>query len=154
MTLKTFEGNYQGKGLKIGLVASRFNYFITQKLIEGAEDALARHGVNLENVGLYLVPGALEVPLLVKNILNNYDAVIALGTIIRGSTPHFDYVASESAKGLAQLALESGKPVINCLLTTDNLEQAIERAGTKSGNKGFDAIQSAIEMANLLKEIK
>ncbi len=154
MALKTYEGNYQGKGLKIGLVASRFNSFITQKLIEGAEDALARHGVNLDSAGLYLVPGALEIPVLVKNILEKYDAVIALGTVIRGSTPHFEYVASESAKGLAQLSMESGKPVINCILTTDTLEQAIERAGSKAGNKGFDAVQSAIEMVNLLKDIK
>jgi len=151
--MKVYEGNLEAKGFKYALVASRFNEFINNKLIEGAKDALLRLGADEQNIAVHLVPGALEIPIVVSKIIDNYDAVIALGTIIRGETPHFEYVASESAKGLAQIALDSKKPVINGILTTDNIEQAVDRAGAKSGNKGFTAAQSAVEMVNLLKNI-
>lgn len=151
--MKVNEGKLEAKGFKFGLVASRFNEFITNKLVDGARDALVRLGASEDDITLHLVPGALEIPIVVGNIVDKYDAVIALGTVIRGETPHFEYVAAESAKGLAQISLESKKPVINAILTTDNIEQAVDRAGAKSGNKGFNAAQSAVEMVNLLKNI-
>lgn len=149
----TFEGNLVGTDLKIGIVVGRFNEFITSKLLGGALDALKRHGVTEENVDIAWVPGAFEIPLVAQKMAKNdkYDAVITLGTVIRGSTPHFDYVCNEAAKGVAAISLNTGKPVIFGILTTDSIEQAIERAGTKAGNKGWDAAVSAIEMANLTK---
>ncbi len=150
--MRTFEGNLVGEGLKIGLVVGRFNSFITEKLLEGALDGLRRHGVNEDDVDIAWVPGAFEIPLVAKKMAEkDYDAVITLGTVIRGSTPHFDYVSGEVAKGVSSAALNSDVPVIFGVLTTDTIEQAIERAGTKAGNKGYDAAISAIEMANLLK---
>ncbi|HBI03447.1 MAG TPA: 6,7-dimethyl-8-ribityllumazine synthase [Paenibacillaceae bacterium] len=148
-----FEGNLVGTGLKIGIVVARFNDFITGKLLTGAQDALKRHGVEESNVDVAWVPGAFEIPLLVKKMAesNKYDAVIALGTVIRGATPHFDYVCNEAAKGVASVGLQTGVPTIFGVLTTDSIEQAIERAGTKAGNKGWDCAVSAIEMANLTR---
>lgn len=148
---KVFEGNLVGTGLKIGIVAGRFNEFITGKLLSGALDALKRHGVSEGDVSIAWVPGAFEIPLTAKKMAktNDYDAIITLGTVIRGATPHFDYVSAEAAKGVANAAMESGTPVIFGVLTTDTIEQAIERAGTKAGNKGWEAAVSAIEMANL-----
>lgn len=153
--MKTFEAKLLGEGLKIAVVAARFNEFITGRLIEGAEDGLVRHGVNPSDICLYRVPGAFEIPLLAGKLAarNDVDAVICLGAVIRGATPHFDYVAAEVAKGVAQVGLKAQKPVIFGVLTTDNLEQAIERAGSKGGNKGYDAALSAIEMANLLRQV-
>lgn len=150
---KVYEGNLVGTGLKIGIVVSRFNEFITNKLLSGAKDGLIRHGVKEEDIDVVWVPGAFEIPLAAKMMVqtNRYDAVIALGTVIRGATPHFDYVCNEVAKGVGALALESGVPVIFGVITTENIEQAIERAGTKAGNKGFEAASAAIEMANLKK---
>ncbi|MBM7715099.1 6,7-dimethyl-8-ribityllumazine synthase [Siminovitchia sp. FSL H7-0308] len=148
---KVFEGNLVGTGLKIGIVTGRFNEFITGKLLSGALDALKRHGVSEGDVSIAWVPGAFEIPLTAKKMAktNDYDAIITLGTVIRGATPHFDYVSAEAAKGVANAAMESGTPVIFGVLTTDTIEQAIERAGTKAGNKGWEAAVSAIEMANL-----
>ncbi|MBB2479525.1 6,7-dimethyl-8-ribityllumazine synthase [Bacillus sp. APMAM] len=148
-----FEGNLVGTGLKIGVVVGRFNEFITSKLLGGAQDALKRHGVSEENVDIAWVPGAFEIPLIAQKMANSkkYDAVITLGTVIRGSTPHFDYVCKEAAKGVSNTSLNSNIPVIFGILTTDSIEQAIERAGTKAGNKGWDAAVSAIEMANLCR---
>jgi 6,7-dimethyl-8-ribityllumazine synthase len=153
--MKTFEGNLIGKGLKFNIVVGRFNEFIGGKLLEGAKDALIRHGVDANDIDLTWVPGAFEIPLIAKKIANKktYDGVICLGAIIRGSTPHFDYVASELTKGIAHVSLDSEVPVIFGVLTTDSIEQAIERAGTKAGNKGFDAAVTAIEMANLLRQL-
>lgn len=153
--MKKIEGKLNGKGLKIGIVVGRFNEFISGKLLEGSLDALRRHDTSEDDVEVAWVPGSYEIPLVAKKMAatDKYDAVICLGAVIRGSTPHFDYVASEVAKGVAMVGLETGKPVIFGVITTDSLEQAIERAGTKSGNKGFDAAMSAIEMANLMKEI-
>lgn len=150
-----FEGNLVGSGLKVGIVVGRFNEFITGKLLSGAEDALRRHGVESENVDVAWVPGAFEIPLVAKKLAatGKYDAVITLGTVIRGATPHFDYVCSEVAKGVSTINMQEGVPVIFGVLTTDTIEQAIERAGTKAGNKGWDAGTAAIEMANLLKQI-
>ncbi|MFH1639063.1 MAG: 6,7-dimethyl-8-ribityllumazine synthase [Chloroflexota bacterium] len=150
-----FEGMLVGKGLKFALVASRFNEFITSKLIEGAKDALLRHGVDPQEIEVAWVPGAFEIPLIAKKLAETkrYDAVICLGAVIRGSTPHFDYIAAEVSKGIANVGLTTGTPVIFGVLTTDTIEQAIERAGTKMGNKGFDAAVAAIEMANLVKSI-
>ncbi|MDZ7774752.1 MAG: 6,7-dimethyl-8-ribityllumazine synthase [Bacteroidales bacterium] len=147
--MKTIEGKLTGKGLKVGIVVSRFNEFISGKLLDGALDGLRRHETAEEDVEVAWVPGSYEIPLIAKKMTTSgrYDAVICLGAVIRGSTPHFDYVASEVAKGVAQVGLETGNPVIFGVLTTDTIEQAIERAGTKSGNKGFDAAMSAIEMA-------
>lgn len=152
---KTFEGNLVGAGLKIGIVVGRFNEFITSKLLDGAQDALKRHGVNEKDVEVAWVPGAFEIPLVAQKMAksNKYDAVITLGTVIRGSTPHFDYVSNETAKGVSAAAMNTGIPVIFGVLTTDTIEQAIERAGTKAGNKGWDAAMSAIEMANLLRDM-
>lgn len=152
---KTFQGNLVGTDLKIGIVAGRFNDFITGKLLEGAVDTLKRHGVKEENIDIAWVPGAFEIPLVAGKLAENpsYDAVVTLGTVIRGSTPHFDYVCGEAAKGTANASAKSGKPVIFGVLTTETIEQAIERAGTKAGNKGAEAAISAIEMANLLRDM-
>jgi len=152
---KSFEGMLQGKGLKFGLVASRFNEFFTKKLLEGAQDALLRHGVNEEDIEVAWVPGSFEIPLIALKLAQSkrYDAVICLSAVIRGGTPHFDYIAAEVTKGIAKVGLETGLPVIYGVITTDTLEQAIERSGTKAGNKGFEAAMSAIEMANLIKTI-
>jgi len=151
-----FEGNLVGSGLKIGIVVGRFNEFITSKLLSGAQDALKRHGVSESDVDLAWVPGAFEISLIAQKLANSnkYDAVITLGTVIRGSTPHFDYVCNEVAKGVSAINLKSGIPVIFGVLTTDSIEQAIERAGTKAGNKGWDAATAAIEMANLCRSIE
>ncbi|KMY54332.1 6,7-dimethyl-8-ribityllumazine synthase [Bacillus sp. FJAT-27231] len=153
---RTFEGNLIGTGLKVGIVVARFNEFITGKLLSGAEDALRRHGVEEENVDIAWVPGAFEIPLIAKKMADSgkYDAVITLGTVIRGSTAHFEYVSNEATKGVAQAAMQSGVPVIFGVLTTDTIEQAIERAGTKAGNKGWEAAATAIEMANLVRSIE
>ncbi|HPR17556.1 MAG TPA: 6,7-dimethyl-8-ribityllumazine synthase [Candidatus Cloacimonadota bacterium] len=153
---KTLEGKLVGKGLKIAIVAGRFNEFISSKLLSGTMDALIRHEVKEEDITVSWVPGAFELPLIAQKLANTrkYDAVICLGAVIRGATPHFDYVSSEMSKGIAQVGLDSGVPVIFGVVTTDTIEQAIERAGTKAGNKGWDAAISAIEMANLLKEIE
>ncbi|MBI4734108.1 MAG: 6,7-dimethyl-8-ribityllumazine synthase [Rubrobacteridae bacterium] len=150
-----YEGNLIAKGLKFAIVISRFNEFIGTKLLDGAMDSLVRHGVDKEDIHVAWTPGAFEVPLIAKKLADSgrYDAVICLGAVIRGSTPHFDYVAGEVAKGIAKVSLDSGIPVIFGILTTDDIEQAIERAGTKSGNKGWQAAVSAIEMANLVKTI-
>lgn len=150
-----FEGHLVGTGLKVGIVVARFNEFITGKLLGGAEDALRRHGVAESDIAVAWVPGAYEIPLIAKKMAasGKYDAVITLGTVIRGATPHFDYVCSEVAKGVAAINLQEGIPVIFGVLTTDTIEQAIERAGTKAGNKGWDAGNAAIEMANLLKQM-
>ncbi len=150
-----FEGMLLGEGLKFGLVISRFNEFITRRLLEGAQDALLRHGVSQENIDIARVPGSFEIPLIAKKLAETkrYDAVICLGTVIRGGTPHFEYIASEVTKGIAKVALETGLPVIYGVITADSLEQAIERAGTKEGNKGFEAAVNAIEMANLMRSI-
>ena len=151
----TFEGNLVGEGLKIGIVVGRFNDLITMRLLDGAKDALKRHGVKEEDVSLAFVPGAFELPLVAKKMAmsQKYDAVITLGAVIRGATPHFDYVCNEAAKGIAQASYQSEVPVIFGVLTTETIEQAIERAGTKAGNKGWEAATSAIEMANLLKHV-
>jgi len=153
---KTFEGNLVGTGLKVGIVVSRFNEFITSKLLGGAEDALKRHGVEEADVSVTWVPGAFEIPMIAKKLARtgNYDAVITLGTVIRGATPHFEYVSGEVAKGVANLGMQEEIPVIFGVLTTDTIEQAIERAGTKAGNKGWEAAVSAIEMANLIRSIE
>ncbi len=152
---KHFEGVLLGKGLKFGLVVSRFNEFITKKLLDGAQDALLRHGVDQEDIEIAWVPGSFEIPLIAKKLAQTkrYDAVICLGAVVRGGTPHFEYIAAEVSKGIAKVGLETGLPVIYGVITADTLEQAIERAGTKMGNKGFDAAVTAIEMANLLKSI-
>ncbi|ANX11047.1 6,7-dimethyl-8-ribityllumazine synthase [Fictibacillus arsenicus] len=151
---KLFEGHLVGSGLKVGIVAGRFNDFISDKLVSGAQDAFKRHGVSEEDVDIAWVPGAFEIPLIAKKMADsgNYDAVITLGAVIRGSTPHFDYVCNEAAKGVAQASMTSGVPVIFGVLTVDSIEQAIERAGTKAGNKGWEAAVSAIEMANLTRQ--
>jgi 6,7-dimethyl-8-ribityllumazine synthase len=155
MGVQQLEGHLIGQGLKIGIVVGRFNEFITSKLLSGAQDALVRHGVSLDDVTIAWVPGAFEVPFIAKKLAlsGKYDAVITLGAVIRGSTPHFDYVASEVAKGVASIGLSSDVPTIFGVLTTDTIEQAIERAGTKAGNKGWDAAVTAIEMANLVRAI-
>ena len=149
------EGNLIAQGLKIGIAAARFNEFIVSKLVSSAEDGLQRHGVKESDIDLAWVPGAYELPLAAKKMAKSgkYDAVICLGAVIRGSTPHFDYVCAEVSKGVANVSLDSEVPVIFGVITTDSIEQAIERAGTKAGNKGFDAAATAIEMANLLKQI-
>ncbi len=152
---KVFEGIFDGHGLRIGIVVSRFNVFITERLLEGALDVLKRHHVAEEDIYVVWVPGAFEIPLVAKKLAStrNFDAVICLGAIIRGATPHFEYVASEASKGVAQVMLETEIPVIFGILTTDTIEQAIERAGTKAGNKGAEAALAAIELANLLKKL-
>ena len=153
---KTFEGNLLGKGLKFGVVVSRFNEFFSGKLLEGAKDALNRHGVLETDVEVAWTPGSFEIPLIAQKMAESgkYNAVICLGAVIRGGTPHFDYIAAEVSKGIANIGLKTGVPVIFGVITTDTLEQAIERSGTKGGNKGFDAAVSAIEMANLVKSLK
>lgn len=150
---KIFEAQLVGTDLKIGIVVGRFNEFINDKLLSGALDGLKRHGINEENIDTAWVPGAFEVPFIAKKMAetNKYDAVIGLGTVIRGSTTHYDYVCNEAAKGIAKAGLDTGVPVIFGIVTTENIEQAIERAGTKAGNKGYDSAISAIEMANLNK---
>jgi len=152
---KNFEGSLLGKGLRFGLVISRFNEFITKKLLEGAQDALRRHGVSEADIDIAWVPGSFEIPLVAKKLAQSkkYDAVICLSAVVRGGTPHFEYIAAEVTKGIAKVGLETGLPVIYGVITADTLEQAIERAGTKMGNKGFQAAEDAIEMANLLKSI-
>ena len=153
--MKTFEGKFNGKGLKIGIVVGRFNEFITSKLVGGAVDILKRNEVEEEDIHIAWVPGAFEIPLITKKLIDTgkYDAIITLGAVIRGSTPHFDYVCAEVSKGVAQLSLQNGIPVIFGVLTTNNIEEAIERAGTKAGNKGSEAAYGAIEMINLIKSI-
>lgn len=153
--MKVIEGNLIAKGMKFGIVASRFNDFITKELVSGCADTLIRHGAQDADITVTWVPGAFEIPLLAKALAKSksYDAVICLGTVIRGSTPHFDYIASEVAKGIAHVSLDASLPVVFGVITADTIEQAIERAGTKDGNKGRDAAVSAIEMANLLKKI-
>lgn len=153
--MRTLEGIYNGEGFKIAIVASRFNEFITNKLIGGAEDCLLRHGVAAEDITLAWVPGAFEIPMIAKKIAKSgkYDAVICVGAVIRGATSHYDYVCAEVSKGIAQVGLETGVPVLFGVLTTDTIEQAIERAGTKAGNKGTDCAMGALEMVNLVKTI-
>ena len=153
--MKTFEGELQAKGLKFAIIVSRFNDFIGSKLLDGAVDALVRHGASDQNIDIIKVPGAYEIPLAAKKVASNkkHDAVICLGAIIRGATPHFDYVAAEASKGIAQASLDSGIPIAFGVLTTDTIEQAVERAGTKSGNKGWDCAMVAIEMAQLFKKL-
>ena len=152
--MKTIEGKLIATGLKVGIVASRFNEFITGKLLGGAEDAFIRHGGKADDIEVAWVPGAFEIPLIAQKMAasKKYDAVVCVGAVIRGSTPHFEMVANESVKGIAQAGLQNGIPVIYGVLTTDSIEQAIERAGTKAGNKGFDAMTAAIEMANLVQQ--
>lgn len=153
--MKTIEGDLQAQGLKFGIIVSRFNDFINGRLLEGAIDALIRHGATEADIDVYKVPGAYEIPLVAKKLGSKdaHDALICLGAVIRGATPHFDYVASEVSKGVATASLETGMPMSFGVLTTDSIEQAIERAGAKSGNKGVDAAVAAIEMARLLKKI-
>ncbi|MDD5131927.1 MAG: 6,7-dimethyl-8-ribityllumazine synthase [bacterium] len=153
---KTYNGKLIAKGLKFGIVVSRFNEFISQKLLAGALDTLTRHDADEEKVDVAWVPGAFEIPYAAVKMAESgkYDAVICLGAVIRGDTPHFDYIAAEVTKGIAQTGMKSGVPTIYGVITTDTLEQAIERAGTKAGNKGADAANSAIEMANLFKQLK
>jgi 6,7-dimethyl-8-ribityllumazine synthase len=153
--MNIYEGKLDAKGLKIGIIVSRFNEFISSKLVDGCLDALLRHGANDEDLELFKVPGSFEIPYLAKKLAlsKKYDAIICLGVVIRGQTPHFNYICNEVAKGIANVSLESGIPIIFGIITSDTIEQAIERAGTKSGNKGFDAALSAIEMANLYKTI-
>ncbi|MBB3109231.1 6,7-dimethyl-8-ribityllumazine synthase [Paenibacillus phyllosphaerae] len=151
-----FEGHLVSQGLRYGIVVGRFNEFIVSKLLSGALDGLKRHGVNDDEVEIAWVPGAFEIPLIAQKMAEsgNYDAVITLGAVIRGSTPHFDFVCNEAAKGVAAVALKTGVPSIFGVLTTDSIEQAVERAGTKAGNKGYESAISAIEMANLTKSLK
>jgi 6,7-dimethyl-8-ribityllumazine synthase len=150
------EGNLDAKGLRVGIIVSRFNSFISERLLEGAIDGLVRHGGTDADITVARVPGAFEIPLIAKKMVSTgkYDAIICLGAVIRGATPHFDYVAGEVSKGVAHVGLDAGIPVIFGVLTTDSIEQAIERAGTKAGNKGFEAAMTAIETANLLKGLK
>ncbi len=153
--VNVLEGNLVGTGLKIGIVAGRFNEFITGRLVEGALDTLRRHGVNEEDIDVAKVPGAFEIPLAAQKLAESgkYDAVITLGAVIRGATAHFDYVCNEAAKGVAKAAADTGIPVLFGVITTDTIEQAIERAGTKAGNKGAESATAAIEMANLLRQL-
>jgi 6,7-dimethyl-8-ribityllumazine synthase len=153
---KRYEGMLIGKGLKFAVVVSRFNELITTRLLEGARDALLRHGVEEEDIDIAWTPGCFEIPLIAKRLAQSerYDAVICLGAVIRGGTPHFDYIASEVNRGISRISLDANLPVIQGIITADTLEQAIQRAGTKEGNRGFTAAVSAIEMANLLKAIQ
>ena len=152
---KTLEGKISAEGLRFAIIVSRFNDFISSKLVEGAMDALNRHGASEEKISLVKVPGSFEIPLVAKRLAETgkFDGIICLGAVIRGATPHFDYVAAEVSKGIATVALETKTPVTFGVLTTDSLEQAIERAGSKSGNKGWDAAMAAMEMVNLFKEL-
>ena len=154
--MRVLEGNLVGSTMKIGIVASRFNEFIVSKLIGGAEDALVRHGVGTDDIELAWVPGAFEIPVIAEKMAESkkYDAVIALGAVIKGATDHYDYVCAEVSKGIATVGMKTGVPTLFGVLTTDNIEQAIERAGTKAGNKGYDVACSAIEMVNLIKNLK
>lgn len=151
--MKLLEGNVIGTGLKVGIVAARFNEFIVSKLVSGAQDALVRHGVSEDDIEIAWVPGAFEIPLIAKKMADSgkYDMVLCLGAVIRGSTSHYDLVCNECAKGVAQVSLSSGIPVLFGVVTTDSIEQAIERSGTKAGNKGYDVACSGIEMANLIR---
>jgi len=152
---RSYEGSLLGKGLKFGLVVSRFNEFFTRKLLEGAQDALLRHGVNEADIEVAWTPGSFEIPLVAQKMAQSkkYDAVICLAAVIRGGTPHWEYIAAEATKGIARVSLDTGVPVVNSILTTETLEQAVERSGSKAGNKGFDAAVSAIETANLLQSM-
>lgn len=154
--MRVYEGKLVSQNIRIGIVAARFNEFIVSKLLGGALDGLRRHDVNEDNVAVAWVPGAFEIPLLASKMAKSgkYDAVICLGAVIRGSTTHYDYVCSEVSKGIATVSLNSGIPVMFGVLTTENIEQAIERAGTKAGNKGFDSAVAAIEMVNLIREVE
>jgi len=153
--MKVIQGELQAKGLKFGIVVSRFNDFITGKLLEGALDALLRHGAREEDIDVVKVPGSFEIPLIAKKLAlkGTYNSIICLGTIIRGATPHFDYIAAEVSKGIASASMETGVPIAFGVITSDTIEQAVERAGTKSGNKGFDAAITAIEMAQVVKKL-
>ena len=153
--MKVLEGNFAGQGIKVGIVAARFNEFITSKLVSGALDGLKRHEVSEDDIEVAWVPGAFEIPLVAQKMANSgkYDAVICLGAVIRGATSHYDYVCNEVSKGVASVGLNSGIPVLFGVVTTENIEQAIERAGTKAGNKGYDCALSAIEMVDLLKNM-
>jgi len=153
---RIFEGHLHGQGFKVGIVVARFNEFITSKLLSGAMDALVRHGVSEDDISVAWVPGAFEIPLVAKKMAmsRRYDGILCLGCIIRGATPHFEYVAAEASKGVAQVALQSESPVAFGILTTETIEQAIERAGTKAGNKGWDAAISIIEMISLIKKLE
>ena len=154
--MNVFEGNLISKGIKVGIVAARFNEFIVSKLLSGCEDGLLRHGVQPQDISVAWVPGAFEIPLIASKMAasGKYDAVICLGAVIRGSTSHYDYVCAEVSKGIAQVSLQSQVPVLFGVLTTDTIEQAIERAGTKAGNKGYDCALSAVEMVNLIREVE
>ena len=153
--MKMFEGDLQAKGLTFAIIIGRFNDFITARLLEGAVAGLVRHGASEKDIDVIKVPGAYEIPMAARKVADKktHDAIICLGAVIRGATPHFDYVASEAAKGIASAALESGVPIAFGVLTTDTIEQAVERAGTKSGNKGWDAALAAVEMARLYKKL-
>lgn len=153
--MKVIEGAFSGEGLKIGIIASRFNEFITSKLVSGAEDCLKRHGVKDDDMSVAWVPGAFEIPVIAKSMAKSgkYDAVICVGAVIRGATSHYDYVCAEVSKGIAAVSIDTGIPVLFGILTTDTIEQAIERAGTKAGNKGTDCAMSALEMVNLMRNI-
>jgi len=153
--MKIFEGELQAKGLKFGIVMSRFNEFITSKLLDGAVDALLRHGAREDDIDIAKVPGSFEIPLIAKKMAlrGTYNAIICLGTVIRGATPHFEYIAAEVSKGIASASMETGVPIAFGIITSDTIEQAVERAGTKSGNKGWDAAVTAIEMAQLQKKL-
>ena len=155
MGIHVLEGNVIGQGMKIGIVAARFNEFIVSKLLSGAVDGLVRHGVEEDNITAAWVPGAFEIPLMAEKMAQSgkYDAIICVGAVIRGSTSHYDYVFNEVSKGIAQVGLKSGIPVLFGVVTTENIEQAIERAGTKAGNKGYDCALSAIEMVNLMRQM-
>lgn len=155
MTMKTFEGRLVAEGLKVGIIVARFNEFIGSKLLSGAIDGLVRHGMNEEDIEVAWVPGAFEIPVAAQRMAQSkkYDAIICLGAVIKGATSHYDYVCAEVSKGVASVSLQFGLPVMFGVLTTDNIEQAIERAGTKAGNKGYDCALSAIEMANLFRQI-
>ncbi len=153
--MKIIEGKLEAKGLKFCIVISRFNDFITSKLLDGAKDALLRHGANEDEIDVIRVPGSFEIPMVARKIAlkGTYNAIICLGTVIRGATPHFEYIASEVSKGIASASMETGLPIAFGIITSDTIEQAIERSGTKSGNKGWDAAITAIEMAQLLKKL-
>lgn len=152
---KIFEGDFDGRGKKFGIVVARWNQFVVSKLVDGALDAFVRHGVNSDDIHIAYCPGAFEIPQLVKKMAESkkYDAVIAIGAVIRGSTPHFDYIAGETTKGIALVGLETGVPCIFGVLTTDSIEQAIERSGAKAGNKGFESAMSALEMVSVLNQL-
>lgn len=153
--MKIVEGELQAKGLKFGIIASRFNDFITSKLLDGAMDALLRHGAREDDIDVVRVPGSFEIPMVAKKMASkdSYNAIICLGTVIRGATPHFEYVAAEVSKGIASASMETGVPIAFGVITSDTIEQAVERAGSKGGNKGWDAAMTAIEMAQLIKKL-